>query len=137
MPATIPNPPYALTPTAFRFPALASLAGRAPLGGQREVVLATYLAARLAQDALASHSVAPETRLERGVQARTWLANMALPANVRPALSKLVDLSGGPATEVGEGVRAVLAVAGPFLDKNAQAELDQLANALDTEPATG
>ena len=137
MPATIPNPPYALTPTAFRFPALASLAGRAPLGGQREVVLATYLAARLAQDALASRSVARETRVERAVHARTWLANIALPANVRPALSRLVDLSGGPPSEVGDGVRTVIAATAPFLDKNAQAELDQLANTLDSDPPAG
>src|SRR5690349_12491010 len=45
-------PPYALSSPAFRFRALAVLAGRAPLGGQREVALATYLAARLADDCL-------------------------------------------------------------------------------------
>jgi hypothetical protein len=134
VPVTIPNPPYALTPTVFRFPALASLAGRAPLGGRREVVIATYLAARLAHDTLASRGVSQETRAERAGHARSWLANIALPANVRPALSKLVDLSGGPAKEVGGGIRVVMAVTASYLDKNAQLELDQLANALDSDP---
>jgi len=50
-------PPYALAPTSFRFPALAALAGRAPLGGQREVVLAAYVVARLAHDTLAERGV--------------------------------------------------------------------------------
>ena len=40
-------PPYALTPTTFRFRALAALAGRAPLGGGRETALASYVVARL------------------------------------------------------------------------------------------
>src|SRR5881396_4039624 len=46
------HPPYALAPLSFRFAALATLAARAPIGGQREVALATYVAARLAHDAI-------------------------------------------------------------------------------------
>src|SRR5262245_54071178 len=67
-------PPYALASTPFRFPALAALAGRAPLGGQREVALATYLAARLAHDTLPERAVSPTTRTERAANARTWLS---------------------------------------------------------------
>jgi hypothetical protein len=52
------TPPYALEPLSFRFAALAALAGRAPIGGQREVALATYVVARLAHDAAPTRMVA-------------------------------------------------------------------------------
>jgi hypothetical protein len=135
VPASLSNPPYVLVPTAFRFPALAGLAGRAPLGGRREVVLATYLAARLAHDVLGDRGVSQPTRAERAVQGRMWLANIALPASVRPALSKLVDVSAGSSADAAAAVRLVMAVATPFLDTKAQTELEQLARALESEPA--
>ena len=69
----VTNPPYALATTTFRFAALAALAGRAPLGGQREVALATYLAARLAQDVLPERGVPQTSRAERAVGAKSWL----------------------------------------------------------------
>ena len=133
MPVPLSNPPYVLVPTAFRFPALASLAGRAALGGRREVVLATYMAARLAQDVLSDRGISAITRVGRAAQGRTWLANMALPTSVRPALSKLVDASAGSAANTAEAVRLVMAVTTSFLDKHAQAELDQLATLLEAE----
>jgi hypothetical protein len=135
VPAPLSNPPYVLVPTAFRFAALAALAGRAPLGGRREVVLATYMAARLAQDVLADRGLSQPTRLERAAQGRTWLANIALPASVRPALAKLVDVSAASAADAAAAVRVVMAVTTPFLDAKAQGELEQLAAALETEPA--
>src|SRR4029079_1599332 len=71
------SPPYALAPTNFRFPALASLAGRAPLGGRREVVLGASVAARLAHDTLAERGLSTETRVDRAAHARTWLPTPA------------------------------------------------------------
>ena len=61
----VSQPPYALAATPFRFPALASLAGRAALGGDREVALATYLAARLAHDTLPDRGLSQPIRAER------------------------------------------------------------------------
>jgi hypothetical protein len=126
----VPNPPYSLAPTTFRFPALASLAGRAPLGGQREVALATYVAARLAHDALPERELADALRAERVTGAKAWLANLTLPASVRPALVRLVEASGLGQTQTAEAWDGVIAVTANLLDAKARLELDQLAAAL-------
>ncbi|HEY4130099.1 MAG TPA: hypothetical protein VGM50_05755 [Gemmatimonadaceae bacterium] len=127
------NPPHSLEAATFRFPGLASLAGRALLGGRREVALATYMAARLAQDTLARRGISPATRVERAAHAKTWLANIALPAAVRPALAKLIDGSSGDPGHAGEALRLVMGVTASYLDPAAHSELDQLAKSLDSE----
>src|SRR5688500_148699 len=68
--AAAPAPPYALTTPSFEFPALASLAGRAPMGGEREVALACLVVARLAAGASALTS---EVRGARAAAAKVWL----------------------------------------------------------------
>src|SRR5215216_5312955 len=50
LPVPVTLPPYALPAPVFRFRNLATLAGRAPIGGAREVALACFVAARLAND---------------------------------------------------------------------------------------
>ena len=120
-------PPYALAPTTFRFPALAALAGRAPLGGQREVALATYLAARLAHDALPGRGLAAEARAQRAGGAKNWMATLTLPSAVRPALAKLIEASAGQPAGLAEAVRNVISVTANFLDSHARLELEQLA----------
>lgn len=127
----VAQPPYALTPASFRFAALASLAGRAPLGGRREIALAVYLAARLAQDALPAHEVPQQARAERAGSAKQWLSTLSLPATVRPAIAGLIDASSRDAGAVSAGVRGALSVAGEALDRNARGELLQLASALE------
>lgn len=131
------HPPYALSPTSFRFVALAVLAGRAPLGGHREVALATYLAARLADDTRSDRNLAPATRAERAGHARTWLSTLALPNAVRPALQKLLEATAGPPAAAIPALRAVITVTADFLDPAARLELDQLASALDTQALVG
>jgi len=126
----VPNPPYALAPTAFRFPALAQLAGRTPLGGQREVAIATYVAARLAHDALPERSLTDAVRTERVAGAKTWLANLALPAPVRPALVRLVEATAVGMGQTADALRGVIAVTAHLLDSKAKLELDQLVAAL-------
>ena len=121
------QPPYALAATPFRFPALASLAGRAPLGGDREVALATYLAARLAHDALGDHGISQPVRAERAVHAKSWLATLSLPASIRPALARLVDASGGDVKAVSAALRTVIGATSSRLDPPARAELNRLA----------
>src|SRR5207248_2604299 len=121
----------------FRFPALAALAGRSPLGGQREVALATYLAARLAHDTLPERGVSPETRSERAAGAKSWLSTLALPATVRPALAKLVESSAGSPELAAQALRNVTTVTANFLDSGARLELKQLAASLGTQPLAG
>ena len=131
----MPNPPYAVEPTTFRFAGLASLAGRSALGGQREVALATYLAARLADDTLPERGVSQSARAERATHARHWLSTIALPPNVRSGLMRLVDASGGEPAAAAEAAGELVRLAGSYLDSRARAELDQLASALQARSA--
>jgi hypothetical protein len=123
----VSQPPYALASTPFRFPALASLAGRAPLGGDREVALATYLAARLAHDALAERGISQPVRAERAVHAKSWLAAQSLPASIRPPLARLFDASGADAKGIAVAIRAVISATASRLDLAARVELNRLA----------
>jgi len=127
----VSQPPYALEPTPFRFPALASLAGRAPLGGEREIALATYLAARLAHDALAEREIAQEIRAERATSAKTWLSTLALPAPTRTALAALMEASGTNGNGVASAIRGVLTATTNRLDRASRAELERLAVAFE------
>src|SRR5687768_947861 len=88
-------PPYSLAPNRFPCRALAARAGRAALGGEREVALACWVGARLALALLPPAAVPATLREARAAAARGWLANLALPAATRVPLSRLVDASGG------------------------------------------
>lgn len=131
-----PAPPYALAPATFRFAGLANLAGRAPLGGMREVAIATYVAVRLAHDVLAARGLSQPTRAERAAQARSWLANVALPQTVRPALAKLIDTTAADPATVAPAVRVVIEVTASYVDRASALELDQLARVLEEERAS-
>src|SRR6185436_9400304 len=102
--------------------------------GQREVVLATYLAARLAREALPDGALTQPLRAERAASARSWLSTVALPAPIRPALARLVDASAGERRTVAEAVRGVLDAAAALLDTRSRSELDHLAEALEGHP---
>ena len=125
------QPPYALASTPFRFPALASLAGRAALGGDREVALATYLAARLADDALADRGLSQPARAERAASAKSWLSTLSLPAAIRTSLARLVEASGADPRSVAPAIRSVLAATTSRLDQASRAELDRLAESFE------
>jgi hypothetical protein len=127
----VSQPPYALPPTPFRFPALASLAGRAPLGGEREVALATYLAARLAHDSLAEREITQEIRAERAASAKNWLSTLSLPAGTRAALVALLDASGTEGKSVAGAIRGVIAATTNRLDRASRAELERLAESFE------
>jgi hypothetical protein len=130
IPRVPPNqPPYAVPPTEFRFPALAALAGRAQLGGDREVALAVYLAARLAHDCSAN-GLNDASRAERAAAAKTWTATFALPAAVRPAIARLIEATGGDSSSLVADLRAVVASAQGYLDIQSQAELERLAKTM-------
>ena len=130
LPVLLASPPYALAPTSFRFPGLASLAGRAPLGGQREVVLAAYVIARLAHDTLAQRGVSPETRADRAAHARTWLATLALPAPARSALQQSIESSAGHPRGAADALNGVIKAIDSHLDPPSRLELAQLVGVL-------
>jgi hypothetical protein len=132
----VPNtlPPYALRAPAFPFPHLASLAGRAPIGGAREVALACFVAARLAADCSAA---APELdepgRAARTAGAKGWLGTLALPPALRTTLLRCIDstAAGSPAV-ISRELTELAAVGAGFLDAGSRSELDTLAAALRT-----
>ncbi len=128
-----PLPPYAVVPPAFPFPALAAGAGHAPLGGDREVMLACFVAARLAYDALDTGAgpVPPSLRRTRARGARTWLGSLAVPATVRGPIGKLIEASA--ADDSGALHRALVAVIGvtaAYLGAASRSDLERLAQAL-------
>jgi hypothetical protein len=132
--AVSPLPPYALATPRFRFRALAALAGRSPLGGEREVALATLLAARLAAGALPPQPLPQGVRITRANGARSWFAALALPAALRQPLARLVDATTSVDRDGLEvALRAVIDLGLPQLDAAAVAELRELLRVLGTQ----
>ena len=129
-----PRAPYALEPNVFPFPALATLAGRAPLGGPREIALACFLVARLAGDANPARKVtalAPELVNTRAHAARHWLGSAALPTPVRTALLRLAEsTAAGDKGAMHAALEVVMTVTANHLDRAARLELAKLAQAV-------
>ena len=130
-------PPYALPSPVFRFRHLAALAGRAPIGGAREVALACFVAARLVSDccdpALHLHD---EARAARCAGAKAWLGTIAIPAPVRTPVARCAEASAlVDAKGMADLVLALAKAAEGFLDPPARAELETLAARLAQRPA--
>ncbi len=126
------SPPYSLASSRFPCRALAALAGRAALGGEREVALACWLGARLVLAFLPPETLALPQREARAAAARGWLATLALPAATRVPLSRLVDASGGDSPAgAAAAIRRVLGAASAQLDAASRAELERIADALE------
>jgi len=126
----LPQPPFALSSITFPFPALASLAGRLPLGGGREVALAVLTVARLGCVLLPPEALPGEERQSRAAAARVWLASLALPAPLRVPLARAIDASATGPMPMAAALRAVSAAAGSYLDGSASLEVDRLVRRL-------
>ena len=125
------QPRFALAPTVFRFRALAALAGRLPLGGEREVAMATFVAARLAGGAVGGQSLTEEVRKARAAGARQWMGALTLPAATRSAVIQLAEASANGDREGLAGcVERIAAQAAAVLDVSSRGELRLLAAAL-------
>ncbi len=123
-------PPYALGAPSFPFRHLAAAAGRAPIGGTREVVLACFVVARLAADSPGA-GLPAEGRAARAAGAKAWLGTLTLPVSVRAPLAACAEASAGePSTSVAASVANLAEAAGSFLDAPSHAELDALAERL-------
>jgi len=119
----------------FRFKHLAALAGRAPIGGAREVALACFVAGRLAGERLGGSDEDQPQRAARSVAAKAWLGTLALPQPVRGAASRCADFSiEGDRAEVCREVRSLVTAASAYLDGQSRAELDALAVSLGAAP---
>jgi hypothetical protein len=121
-----------LAAPVFRFRALAGLAGRRQLGGDREVAVAAFVAARLAAAALLPVPLPPEARTARATGARAWLAAVAVPAPARGPLVRVIDASGrDDRAALGAAVRTLIDAIGRCLDGAARREMDALVKELD------
>ncbi len=111
------HPPYALAPTEFRFHALAALAGRSALGGARELVLASLLAARLADGMVGDSPLPAPLRRARAAAARSWLSALTLPGNARAVVARVFEASAGDSRRaLREAWEGVATLVGPVLD---------------------
>ena len=126
-----PLPPFAVTPATFRFPALASLAGRLPIGAGRETALAALLAMRIAAGSLPSAQHAQPVRVARAAAMKQWLTAMCPDAKVRAACAVLADTTAEDDPEaVVRALQRVMEVTAPHLDAAARAEITSLASEL-------
>jgi hypothetical protein len=117
----------------FRFPALAALAGRRPLGGEREIALAALVCAHLVVGVLPEHALPADARARRATAARAWLGAMALPAAARASVVRVIDACGrDDAATVQQTLRALVDAIGRSLDPPGRRELERLAALLAT-----
>jgi hypothetical protein len=116
----------------FRFRALAALAGRRPLGGDREVAVAAFVAARLVVGAAMPDPLPAEVRASRVAGARAWLAAVAVPTATRGPLVRVIEATGrDDSAALGAALHVFIDAAGRWLDASSRRELDSLAHALD------
>jgi hypothetical protein len=121
-------PPFALATPTFRFKALASHAGRASLGGDREIALACFAIARLGAGLLPPVMLAAGDAATRASSVRHWLASVTLAPAARSAASAAIDaIAGGRHRSSGDAIRALGRVAAPSLDAQSVAEIEELA----------
>lgn len=119
-------------PRPFPFRALAALAGRQPIGGEREVALACLMAARVASGAIGATPLPQPARAARAFAARGWVASLALPASLRLAVAAVLDASAeGTAGGLAAAVRGLRDTATRHLDVGSRAELEKLATEAD------
>jgi hypothetical protein len=130
--SSAPRAPYALEPTVFPLPALAALAGRAPLGGPREVALACLVVGRLvAERTDARSALNSDQRKARAKGARHWLGTAAVPPGIKSALNRLAEATvDGDRASIRGVMDAVMAVTANELDQGTRLELVRLAQAI-------
>jgi hypothetical protein len=125
------TPPFAPTRALFPFPGLVALAARAALGGPREILTGTLMAARLATGLRTPHALPAATRRARAEGAKAWLVALTMPAKVRSALQRAFLASAGENREsLAEALAQVTDVTAPHLDRHARSDLVRLVEAL-------
>ena len=129
--ATHPRAPYSLEPTTFPFPALATMAGRAPLGGPREIAMACFVVARMVHGVQTTPGLTVEQRQSRAQGAKHWLASTAIATPFRSALSRLADATvDGDSIALKAALDSVMTITANQLDSGARLELGRLTQAV-------
>jgi hypothetical protein len=127
-----PRAPYSLEPTAFAFPSLAAMVGRASLGGPREAAMACLLVGRVARDALSLRDLLTSEQLKnRAGTAKHWLGAAAIQPQLKAALGRILDAtSSGDASTLKVALDGVMTITANQLDPGARLELGRLAQAI-------
>ncbi|HEY7567537.1 MAG TPA: hypothetical protein VH762_08185 [Gemmatimonadaceae bacterium] len=120
-------PPYAVPPVEFPFRSLVQRAARLALGGEREIALAALTAARFARGSVGPFRLPGSLRQARAAASRVWFSTLTLPARARLSAQRVVDASAGDDMQaLAAGLEELIEVAGPVLDRAANAELRAL-----------
>ena len=130
----VQQPRYALVTPRFRFRALAACAGRASIGGDREIAMACLVGGRLASALLPPYSIATADLKARSTAAKHWLSSLSLPAPVRSALTHLADaVAVGNRKTASTALSHLVMVAQRSIDEASASELIGVARGLETD----
>ena len=127
------SPPSSLSLAVHTLPfrALATLAARAPQGGEREMVMACFMTARLLSAALGSEAPCTAARAERAQAARGWFAALTLPKATRAVFEAAVDASAtDDRREMAQTLGMVIEATAHVLDPQARREIEHLGTRL-------
>lgn len=122
-------PPYALDMFAFSLPALASCAGRAPLG-DRELALGVLMSARLALGMISPIELTAVERTLRAEKAKHWLGSLTLPQPARLALFRAFDATATYPPRAAEALAELAQLVTGHIDSASQDELATLVHRL-------
>ena len=126
-------PRFALATPVFRFRSLATLAGRAALGGDRETLLACLQIGRLCAGILPPYELAREIQAERVEGTRQWLASLAIPSGIRStAFGIFGALAGLDRARTALAFEDLVKAAAAQLDEASRAELNQVIQELNS-----
>ena len=118
------QPRFALATPHFRFRALAAFAGRAALGGDREVALACLVVTRLASGMLAPFDIQAADSKSRSAAAKQWLSALSLPSSIRIPLTHVADaVATGNPTATGAALERMLVAISRNIDEASAAEV--------------
>lgn len=87
------------------------------------------MVARLAGDAVGAHALGASERAERAAAAKGWLASLAVPARVRPALARAIDMSARDREAIAVALADLAKIATQWLDEPCLAELRAITSA--------
>jgi hypothetical protein len=127
-----PRHPFALDTPTFSFPALAALAGRAPIGSARDIAIVAFATARMA-DEVRPGGLPVDERKARAAGARKWMATLSLAESVRRAFTDLIAATEQDGAAVASALRHVIEVTGAQLDPASRSELDRLAKDVEAQ----
>jgi hypothetical protein len=118
------QPRFALAAAHFRFRALAAFAGRAALGGDREVALACLVVARLASGMLAPFDIQTADAKSRSAATKQWLSALSLPSSIRIPLTHVADaVATGNPTATGAALERMLVAVSRNIDEASAGEI--------------